>query len=197
MTLSHMAVIKVIAPDVHLVHVFISQNPIAHRAATIVTKVRMRVVSAPRDLAQVCRVALLSQENMVSSAAAIVPATIIIMREVIVPVSSMVRAVTVSHVRAVMVSLVRAVTVSLVRAVTVSLVRAVMVSSLVRVDMASLVRAVTVSSLARAVTVSSLARAVMDSLVRAVTAISRVAISSVRVALSPSVATTIPMQSIA
>ena len=189
MTLSHMAVIKVIAPDVHLVHVFISQNPIAHRAATIVTKVRMRVVSAPRDLAQVCRVALLSQENMVSSAAAIVPATIIIMREVIVPVSSMVRAVTVSHVRAVMVSL--------VRAVTVSLVRAVMVSSLVRVDMASLVRAVTVSSLARAVTVSSLARAVMDSLVRAVTAISRVAISSVRVALSPSVATTIPMQSIA
>jgi hypothetical protein len=57
--------IKVIVQDAHHVHVFINHVPTTHREDSIVIRIKTRVDSALRALAQVYRVQLLSVEVIV------------------------------------------------------------------------------------------------------------------------------------
>jgi hypothetical protein len=75
-------VIRVIVQDVHHVRVFISRHVLTTRAVSIVEKVKTRVVSVPRVLAQACRAVLHNNPgNTVSHAVAAIVLVPVIIRE--------------------------------------------------------------------------------------------------------------------
>jgi len=144
--------IRVIVQDAHHVHVFINHVPITHREDSIVIRIKTRVVSALRALAQVYRVQLLSVEVivLVTTITARVAISLVLVSSMdsrvaisLVPVLSMVspKANMVSH--AVAISPVP-VTISLRRAREVMLLSAVVISPVSREVMVVLSRVATV-----------------------------------------------------
>ena len=204
--------IRVIVRDVHHVRVFTSRHAPTIRAVSIVEKVKTRVVSVPRALAQACRAVLPSQGNLVVSHVPAIVLVLIIIREkkvatspvsrVIVPVLSMVSRVRESKV---VTSHVRAVT----NPVAISHVRVAINPVAVINPVAAINSVLSTVSRVRAnravispVEVTSLVSRVDISLVVAISLVSRavispvVAISLSAVALRSNVAAMIPMPSI-
>ncbi len=189
-------VIRVIVPDVLHVHVFISRALTMHRVATIVIRIRRKVVSVPRVLVLVCR-------TMPLSVAAIVPVTTIIIRRVaIVPVLSMDSRVAIVPVttsrpkvrKAAISSVLSMVSRVAIVLVTTTIIRRVATTSVRVVTSSVLVATISVRAVTSSAVVTTSVRAVSSS---AVATISAVVISSVPVAIVSTLLAMIPMLSTA